>query len=97
MNFKPNCICRPVAEEPVNLPNSGLLSLHAEPGVRPIQVMGGLLELARVKVGVFVRLNASARNCKRIRSPKSTCLNSETSKFTEPGPRATRRAESPKS
>ena len=60
-----------------------------------MQVIGGLFELASVKVGVFVRLNASARNCRRNRSVKRTCLKREKSKLTEPGPRATRRAESP--
>ena len=34
-----------MAGEPVSLPNSGLLSLQAEPGVRPIHVIDGLLEL----------------------------------------------------
>ncbi len=79
-----------------SLPNKGLFELQALPGA-PMQVRVGLLADGRKKVGVFVKLKNSARNCSIIRSPKVVFLKKDTSAFFEPGPRATRRAESPNS
>ena len=55
-----------------------------------------LLALARKNVGVLVRLKNSARNCRLVFSEIRVFLKSEKSKFVDPGPRATCRAESPK-
>ena len=52
---------------------------------------------ARKNVGVFVRSKNSARNCRAARSIILMFLNAEKSVFTDPGPRATCRAELPKS
>src|SRR5215471_8639845 len=90
----PNWICRPVAVPLLSFPNDGFEALHAAPG-GPMQVSVGLLAAGRKKVGVFVKLKNSARNCSIVRSLKRVLLNIETSAFSEPGPRATRRAESP--
>jgi hypothetical protein len=45
--------------------------------------------------GVFVRLNASAPNCRLTASVRAVFLNNEKSKFVEPGPRPICRAEFP--
>src|SRR5215813_3149695 len=90
----PNWICLPVAVPLLSFPKDALLALHAPPG-GPIQVSVGLLAAGRKKVGVFVKLKNSARNCSIVRSLKRVFLNNETSAFFDPGPRATRRAESP--
>ena len=79
-----------------SLPNNGLFELQALPDA-PMQVKVGLLAAGRKKVGVFVKLKNSARNCSIMRSPKVVFLKIDTSAFLEPGPRATRRAEFPNS
>src|SRR5882724_2319696 len=74
-----------------SFPNDGLAELQALPEA-PMQVRVGLLAAGRKKVGVFVKLKNSARNCSIIRSVMVVFLKTDTSAFLDPGPRATRRA-----
>src|SRR4029077_3623967 len=64
-NFSPNCTLRDVLIVEVTIPPDAKSML--EPGAE--------------KLGEFVRLNASARNCRRVRSLNWNCLNSERSRF----------------
>src|SRR5580698_7452451 len=65
INFKANCSCR----------GALALAVTVAPDAASIAPPGGL------KLGVFVRLNASARNWRRIFSPRENCLNRE--RFTK--------------
>ena len=75
-SFNPNWTCRPTVCEPDSLPNA------AFPNVSP-----GLSAAGSVKFGVLVRLKASPRNWSLAFSVTSNSLNSEKSRFFEPGPR----------
>src|SRR5262245_2180465 len=58
-------------------------------------VSAGFAALGRKNEGVFVRLKASARNCRFIRSRMEKLRNIEKSRFLVPGPRPARRASVP--
>src|SRR5260370_37360158 len=76
----------PSAEPCLSFPKTGEHTVRVVP-----------LADARKNVGVFVRSKNSARNCSAARSLILKFLNAEKSVFTDPGPRATCRAELPKS
>src|SRR5262245_50487802 len=86
MSFNPNWICRPTAFELLSLPKLGESTESA-----------ALLADARKNVGVLVKLKNSALNWSVVRSEKLVFLKTEKSVLTDPGPRATWRAELPNS
>src|SRR5215469_5225368 len=69
-SFKPRCNWRPTVCELDSLPKLALPTVSA-----------ALVGLDRLKVGVFDRLKASARNCSRSLSCNGKSLNTEKSRL----------------